>query len=43
MEYVIAMRRHHPAPETMDIHHRERSANALERARKLLDAAGVKS
>jgi YjbE family integral membrane protein len=66
VEYVIAMRRHHPAPETMDIHllnvqrevsgdvsrfvaadsvqdyHRERSANALERSRKLLDAAGVK-
>ncbi len=66
VEHVIAMRRHHPAPESMDIHlinvqrevsgdvsrfvardalqdyHRERSEKALERARKLLDAAGVK-
>ena len=66
VEYAIAMRRHHPAPETMDIHllnvqrevsgdvsrfvdkesvqdyHREKSEQALERARKLLDAAGVK-
>ena len=66
VECAIAMRRHHPAPETMDIHllnvqrevsgdvsrfvdkesvqdyHRERSEQALERARKLLDAAGVK-
>jgi len=66
VEYVIAMRRHHPAPGTMDIHlmnvqrevsgdvsrfvardslqdfHRERSVKALERARKMLDDAGVK-
>lgn len=66
VQYVIAQRRHHPAPETMDIHlmnvqrelsgdvarfvpkesvqdyHRERSVQALERARKLLDDAGVK-
>jgi len=66
VEYVIAMRRHHPAPQTMDIHllnvqrevsgdvssfiakdslqdyHRERGRQALERARKLLDTAGVK-
>jgi YjbE family integral membrane protein len=65
-EYVIALRRHHPAPETMDIHlmnvqrevsgdvsrfvareslqeyHRERSVQALQRVRKILDAAGVK-
>ena len=66
VEYVIAMRRHHPAPETMDIHllnvqrevsgdvssfvakdslqdyHREKSLKALQRARKMLDEAGVK-
>ena len=66
VEYAIAMRRHHPAPEAMDIHllnvqrevsgdvsrfvakeslhdyHRENSVKALERARKMLDAAGVK-
>ncbi len=66
VEYAIAMRRHHPAPETVDIHlmnvqrevsgdvsrfvakdelddyHREKSEKALERARGLLDAAGVK-
>ncbi len=66
VEYAIAIRRHHPAPETVDVHllnvqrevsgdvsrfvdkesvadyHRERSEQALERARKLLDAAGVK-
>ena len=66
VEYVIAMRRLHPAPETMDIHlmnvqrevsgdvsrfvardslqdyHRERSEQALERPRKMLDDAGVK-
>jgi len=65
-ECVIAMRRQHPAPETMDIHllnvqrdvsgdvsrfvdkesvqdyHREKSLQALERARKLLDTAGAK-
>ena len=66
VEYVLAMRRHHPIPGSMDIHllnvqrpvsgdvssfiakeslqdyHRERSEKALERARKTLDAAGVK-
>lgn len=65
-EYVIALRRQHPAPETMDIHlmnvqrevsgdvsrfvakeslqeyHRERSVQALQRVRRMLDAAGVK-
>lgn len=66
VEYVIAMRRHHPAAEAMEIHlmnvqrevsgdvsrfvarksvqeyHRERSVEALQRARKMLDDAGVK-
>ena len=66
VEYVIAMRRYHPASESMGVHlinvqrelsgdvsrfagkdtvqdyHRERSEQALARARKILDEAGVK-
>ena len=66
VEYVLAHRRDHPAPEALDIHlvnvqrpvsgdvsafvpkdavedyHREKSTAALERPRKILDAAGAK-